>query len=261
MAKRKRKKEAPMVEWLIGLIGISAQMIAYAIYGLLQLIKMIFMAVSVYRSGYKAKSQNGFFKTFFNKGNRGEFMLYQKLIKIVDKKYVLTNLYLSGKNTTKTELDIVCLTHQGIYVFEVKNYGGYIFGSEKDEFWTQAFNRFVKHRFYNPLRQNYAHQKAIASYLNVEDDVILPVVSFSQRSTLSKINVSQDKHVLNIKDTIKLVKSNRNHISDKLCLNDLNYYLALLEKTTKMDKTTKRQHIEEVKTLIDDQDKNLVGNA
>ena len=34
-------------------------------------------------------------------------------------------------------------------------------------YWTQSLQSGEKHRFYNPIKQNETHRKALAEYLNV----------------------------------------------------------------------------------------------
>ena len=41
---------------------------------------------------------------------------------------------------------------KGIFVFESKNYSGWIFGSADQLNWTQSLQNGEKHHFYNPIR-------------------------------------------------------------------------------------------------------------
>ena len=55
-----------------------------------------------------------------------------------------------------TEIDVLMLHTSGIYVFESKNYSGWIFGDEKSKTWTQTLpngrgRRAQKERFLNPI--------------------------------------------------------------------------------------------------------------
>lgn len=76
-----------------------------------------------------------------------------------------------------TQVDHVILSPFGIFVIETKNMRGWIFGGERDPFWTQVnFRR--KDRFQNPLRQNYAHTRAVAEKLGVELETVHSVVFF-----------------------------------------------------------------------------------
>lgn len=162
--------------------------------------------LTIYQSGYKQKSGNGFFKTYFNKGYMGEFKLYRKLTKFVPKVNIFTNIYIPGQNTTHTELDLVLVSDRGIIVYEVKNYGGSIYGGKNDVYWTQVLSYFIKNKFYNPIRQNYLHHKSLASYLNVNQSEVIPIISFTDRSKLRRIDVDHRHYVLQTKDTIAFTK-------------------------------------------------------
>ena len=243
MARRRRK--SPIEQMIV----LFSELIAFLLYIIYRVILFIYDLITYYTSGYKNKSGNIFFKTYFNKGNYGEFVLYRKVIRIFKKEFVLTNIYLDGKNTDTTEIDVLAISTKGIYVFEMKNYAGYIYGSEKDTHWTQVFNLRTKHKFYNPIRQNYAHTKAIEKYLSINEASIIPMVVFSNRSKLSKINVSRDTVVLEISDAIRHIKRVERHSNDMITTTDIEKYIEMLMDKTLMDKETKNTHIEQVKDL------------
>ena len=54
-----------------------------------------------------------------------------------------------------TQIDHVFVSVFGVFVVETKNMSGWIFGSERDQDWTQVFPGGRKFKFQNPLRQNY----------------------------------------------------------------------------------------------------------
>lgn len=99
-----------------------------------------------------------------NIGEYGEFLTLKKIIvtcKRFDGYYkILRNIYLQTKNGT-TEVDTILIHETGIYVFESKNYSGWIFGNNKQKEWTQAVDRYTKNRFYNPIWQNEGHISAL----------------------------------------------------------------------------------------------------
>ena len=80
-----------------------------------------------------------------------------------------------GQGTT--QLDHVVVSPFGIFVVETKNYRGWIFGSEKQDQWTQQIYR-QKNRFQNPLHQNDLHVRALMDCLDLPRDAFLPVVFF-----------------------------------------------------------------------------------
>ena len=83
------------------------------------------------KSNYKQASGNTFVKTLLDKGNYGEFLTFIQLEKLNSSIKLLTNLYLPKSDGSTTEIDSLMLSETGLYVFESKNYSGWIFGDEK----------------------------------------------------------------------------------------------------------------------------------
>lgn len=214
-----------------------------------RMIIFLYDLISFYTSSYGQKSGIGFFKTYFNKGNYGEFSLYRKVIRVFGKANVLTNLYLENRNTETTEIDILAVSNKGIYVLEMKNYAGYIYGSEKDQYWTQVLNKWTKNQFYNPLKQNYAHTKAVESYLSISNELLIPIIVFSNRSKLSKINVGLNHNVFQYRDALKFIKKNEKKGLPLVSQEQKELYLIKLLDKCHMSDEVKLKHIEEVKVI------------
>lgn len=88
----------------------------------------------------------------------------------------LNDVTLMTENGT-TQIDHVIVSRYGIFVVEAKNIDGWIFGDERSPHWTQVLHG-RKHRFQNPLHQNYRHVMALGSLLGVEPDKLHSVVMF-----------------------------------------------------------------------------------
>jgi restriction system protein len=76
-----------------------------------------------------------------------------------------------------TEIDHLIVSKFGIFVVELKDRSGWIFGNAADAYWT-AVHFTKKFRFQNPLRQNYGHIKALETFLSVDPRVLHGVVVF-----------------------------------------------------------------------------------
>ena len=76
-----------------------------------------------------------------------------------------------------TEIDHLIVSRFGIFVVELKDRSGWIFGSAAEAYWT-AVHFGKRYRFQNPLRQNYGHLKAIEAFLCVDRRVIYSAVVF-----------------------------------------------------------------------------------
>jgi hypothetical protein len=82
-----------------------------------------------------------------------------------------------------TQIDHLALTPVGVLVIETKNYGGRIYAQKDDRTWTQVMGR-RRHRFQNPLRQNYAHTKAVGAIAPTLP--VRPQVVFMDRARFPK---------------------------------------------------------------------------
>lgn len=133
------------------------------------------------------------------RGNRAERRLLIKMLKNgVHPKAIFHDLYLQKKNGEFSQIDIVVATPQGLLVIEVKDFSGWIFGNEKQKYWTQILNYGeYKSRFYNPIMQNAGHIKALKE--QSEQFAHLPIfniVLFTTNCTLKDVSyVSENTYV------------------------------------------------------------------
>jgi len=135
-------------------------------------------------------------KPYFGRdvGSVGEYNLYRKL-QFLEKQSgrFLFNLYIPKANGETTEIDIVLLHPKGIFVFESKNYKGWIFGNSNNRYWTQVLpkgkgKKSNKERIYNPIRQNASHIKHLSKLL----DLTIPMQSmvvFSDEATFKELTI------------------------------------------------------------------------
>lgn len=91
---------------------------------------------------------------------------------------VIRNLYVPQGGERVTEVDMVLVHNSGIYVLEVKNYSGWIFGSETQRYWTKVHYK-EKHQFYNPLMQNRGHINSLQRYLGLDPSLFHSYVVFT----------------------------------------------------------------------------------
>jgi hypothetical protein len=112
------------------------------------------------------------------KGIRGEKYVSKRLIAKLPPEYtILNNLYLPLPDKTTTQIDHVVVSPYGIFVIETKNYSGWIFADTNSKYWTQVLFQ-SKHRFQNPLRQNYRHICALAYNLRLHKQYFHNIVAF-----------------------------------------------------------------------------------
>lgn len=203
------------------------------------------------KTDYYRQTHNSFNNLLSDKGKLGEYYTYKKLEKIDGYKRFLFNLYIPKGNGETTELDVILLHESGIYVMESKNYSGWIFGSESQQYWTQSLSvgkgRTQKNRFYNPILQNSAHIKWLQTYL---DDASLPFYSFivfSDRCELKKITLTSDKHiVLNRYELSYAIRHIAAEAGARLSADEIDRLFEMLYPLSQVDDDEKEQHIKNI---------------
>ncbi len=206
--------------------------------------------IAVYnKTTYRAITQNNFFTVMLDKGKRGEYELYKSLRRYEDEGYkFLFNLYLPKEDGKTTELDVAMITRKGVFVFESKNYKGWIFGNDRQKYWTQCLysgNRESrKEKFYNPVWQNRTHCRTLQEYLP-SDTEIFSVVLFSDDCELKKLTVSSsDVIVAKLSEADNIVKDVlQRSVSDGL---DIAQVYEKLFPFSQVSDTVKQKHIENI---------------
>ena len=93
----------------------------------------------------------------------------------------------SSGPTKTSEIDVLMLHETGVYVFESKNYDGWIFGNEEQQKWTVSYKGGHKEHFYSPIKQNRAHVRALAAHLGVPEEAFRSYIVFSERCELKAV--------------------------------------------------------------------------
>lgn len=169
--------------------------------------------------------------------------------------FVLHNVYIPKETGGTAEIDVLFITRKGVFVFESKNYCGYIFGNDKSKYWTvslyagkdwlgRSLTRKIK--FYNPIWQNRTHIKALQRII----DPSIPAYSliiFSDRSTIMSIDFDPEKSQI-------LQSSQLNQFFSNVCLyypdtvttDQINDIYNLLIPYAQAQASEKNAHIETI---------------
>ncbi len=200
-------------------------------------------------SNYKVASGNSFHKTFFHKGNRGEFLTYRELEKLGGYNKILANAYIPKKDGTTSEVDLILIHQNGIYVIESKNYSGCIFGDEKNKNWLQTFENGYKQPFYNPIWQNNTHIRHLNNFLDDLDRAYFKsVIVFSERCNIKEMNVrSEDVRVVKRENLYNILENMFDTSKMNLSIKEIDdIYNRLTPFILKTDRE-KKKHISDIK--------------
>ena len=109
--------------------------------------------------------------------------------------YVFLDYYFRDNKGKIRQIDLLAVGKRGVFVFESKDYQGWIFGSGNQFKWTQTLNG-QKYHFYNPVKQNAAHIYALKDVLDT-DFKFYSIVVFSSNATLKQIDfIPHDTYVV-----------------------------------------------------------------
>lgn len=112
------------------------------------------------------------------KGETGE-MTVDYLLSKLDKDYYLyaNNILLPLKNGGTTQIDHLVLSCYGIFVIETKNYQGFIFGDEVQDYWIQKTYGGT-YRIFNPIKQNDIHINVLSNLLGLDKSYFYSIIVF-----------------------------------------------------------------------------------
>ena len=186
------------------------------------------------------------------KGAIGESVVASILSGLPKEEYrVLNNVMLrTGYGTT--QIDHIVVSIYGIFVIETKNYKGWITGSEYGDYWTKNMYG-KKYTFRNPLKQNYAHVKALEASTGLTEDKFIPIVAFSGNSDL-KVNTRKPVvYIGNIKQVIQSYKD------IKLQENELDTIVARVLSENITTKEERNEHVQQIRANIRENDAKIAA--
>ena len=204
------------------------------------------------KSSYYSITHNSYLSVNFDIGKYGEYLTYKEL-----KKYehtgakFLFNAYIPKGNDGTTEIDVMMICSKGIFVFESKNYSGWIFGSEDQKNWYQTLRRGKgksrKEQFYNPIMQNQTHIKYLKELVG-ENILMKSIITFSNRCTLKSIKVkSNDVNVINRRYVKKVVKKIYSQTTEEiLSVEQIKEIYDKVYPYTQVCEAVKVQHIADI---------------
>ena len=176
-----------------------------------------------------------------DKGEQGEAMLRQHTdLSLAGKGYHALHDLLIPLYESTTQIDHLYVSRYGIFVVETKNYAGWIYGDAEQKQWTQVLYQ-QKRRFYNPLKQNETHIKALAYLLKLPMDKFHSIVVFVGEAELK---TALPDNVLQGADISGYVRRFRRSLLSQAQVDEI--YATLSQKRYRATAAKKRRHVRDV---------------
>lgn len=203
-----------------------------------------------YKKGaYYQITKNSYSSVKYNKGKYTEYLTYKSLrhFENNDGKF-LFNILIPKKENETTEIDVLLICSKGLFVFECKNYSGWIFGNEAQRNWTQTLPKGRDHchkeHFYNPIMQNASHIRYLKNLIG-KNVPIRSIIVFSDRCVLKDITIkSNDVSVINHRSIAPVVAQICNQIQKEIYTEtEIKDIYNKLYPYTQLDYKAKERHI------------------
>ena len=206
-------------------------------------------------STYYQITKYSYFSMKYNVGRYGEYLTY-KYLEQYEKSGArfLFNVYIPKENGETTEIDVLMISKKGLFVFESKNYSGWIFGSENQKNWYQTLTagrgRSHKEHFFNPIMQNRSHIKHMKKLLG-DHITMWSIIVFSERCTLKSVQVnSSDISVINRYNIAAVVADIcSQNPNDLLTDKEIVEIYNKLFPYTQVDEIVKMQHVAAINNI------------
>ena len=171
------------------------------------------------------------------KGYIGEQVAKDELNRLGSNYKVLNDIMVFSDNKTH-QIDHIVVSKYGVFVIEMKNYGGTVKGKEKDEEWIQNIGS-KRNTLKNPIKQNHGHVLALKDVTKEKESIFIPIVCFGNNVELDLNVYSKVVKLKEINKTIKSFKEEKIKNVDKI--------LELINKANITDKKARKQHVSSIK--------------
>ena len=193
--------------------------------------------------------------TSLNRGTNSELLLILQLLKKgFPSVTIYHDLIIKKDNNGFSQIDLVLVTSEGIIVFEIKDFSGWIYGSGNNTNWTKvlSYGR-KKYKFYNPIKQNNNHISELRKTLKQFEKIpFFSLIVFFGDCELKEINyvpkrtyLVKGHRVFEVLDLIKNENEPTEYTNKREVVDKLKELVSLGENVE-----YHKQHIENIKDMV-----------
>lgn len=189
-----------------------------------------------------------------NRGTYSERKLVLKLLKFgIPAQTIFHDLYVRNYTRNYSQIDLVVATKVGMLVFEIKDYSGWIYGSDSPK-WTQvlAYGK-EKFKFYNPIMQNKKHIADLKKQLKQFENIpFYSIIVFYGNSVLKDFgHVPYGTFIIKPNSVRKLIKDILNK-AEPAQYSDKREIVKILKEAVQNgeSKEIQSQHIENIRNMF-----------
>lgn len=183
-----------------------------------------------------------FLSSTYFKGWYGEYIFYLRIKRIVkDDGKIIRDIIIPkiDDNNVTSQIDNVIISRRGIFVIEIKNFSGKIYGADEQKEWTQSLNYGKNnYKFYSPVKQNKTHVNRIKEHIKFEIDIFSVIIFIKADISSLKSNYTYD-----IKRFKKFYRNQKIKYSNSEIEHIYNYFSHFKKNKVK----TTKEHVKGIK--------------
>lgn len=147
-------------------------------------------------SQFKKITNYSLLQVIFNRNIQGTYNLFRGLSKINKKGKILLNV----KLPTSDMINAIVILPSGIYVIDMKNTNGWLYGHEESDEWTLVMFKEKVITLQNPIITIANNVNAVQKQLSLKNlELYHSLIVFSDNTVFKKLSI-QKNNVLNIRD-------------------------------------------------------------
>lgn len=239
----------------------------FAIGGILFLMSLFFVIIS-FCIKFKDSKENGLIDRLILKihqkrkkekciktrsqriGEQGEDNIANILSKQPHPQRILRNLYIPKSNGETTEIDLVFINRNGIFVIESKNYKGWIFGTVAQKLWTVKYIGGETQQLFNPIWQNRSHVKHLQEQLDdIPEDLFYSLTIFGSDAEIKTQigDLLPRENVISLTDLQNYINSQTEKRNNELSEAEIDSIANILQiKFCNKNQETKKKHTDNI---------------
>ena len=143
-----------------------------------------------------------------------------------------------------TQIDMVVVSPYGVFVIEVKNFKGWVFGTPDQSKWTLSVRGGRKFQFQNPIHQNYKHLCVLSERIGIPMNLLLPIIAFGDEC---EFKTHFPKNVVHSKAVPEYIRGFSEHVIKSEQLDEIVETFVSWDKT--IDDAKKRNHVQRLQEI------------
>lgn len=157
---------------------------------------------------------------------------------------IVRNLMLEDAAGATTQIDLVIVSPYGVFVVEVKNFRGWIFGTPDQAKWTVSVRGGRKYQFQNPIRQNYKHLRVLSEKTGVPMSLLFPIIAFGDSC---EFKTPFPKNVMHCSAVPEFIRTFSEQVIKPEQLNEIVDTFVSWDQT--IDEAKKLNHVQNLKEI------------